>query len=170
MRFLLRRTRTSRHLDVLVFAIIVLAILFVLWLLPEPEPIEVSGSATVIDGDSLAVGGHEIRLLGVDAPEREQTCTRKNAEWRCGAEAAGALRNRMRGQTIKCSGNERDIHDRLLAVCRVRGTELNRWLVEQGWAVSYGHYYDEEQAAKRARRGIWSGSFTRPRDWRDEVR
>jgi len=170
MKSLLRRVRASRLLDILVFAAIVLAILSVLWLLPEPEPLKVSGSATIIDGDSLAVRGHEIRLLGVDAPERDQTCTRKGVEWRCGAESASALRNRLRGQTVMCSSTERDVHDRLLATCQVRGAEINRWLVEQGWAVSYGRYYGEEQAAKRARRGIWSGTFVLPRDWREETR
>lgn len=170
MKFLLRRTRTSRQLDILVFAVIVLAILLVLWLLPEPEPVKVSGSATIVDGDSLIVYGNEIRLLGIDAPERNQTCTRKNVEWRCGAEAASALRNRLRGQTVECSGTERDVHDRLLATCQVRDAEINRWLVQQGWAVSYGRYYGEEETAKRARRGIWSGTFVLPRDWRDEAR
>jgi endonuclease YncB( thermonuclease family) len=34
----------------------------------------ISGTATVKDGDSLMIGGLEVRLHGIDAPELDQTC------------------------------------------------------------------------------------------------
>lgn len=63
-----------------------------------------------------------------------------------------------------------DKHDRLLAVCSIGDVELNRWMVENGWAVAYGRYRDEERMAENQRRGIWQGRFERPRDWRDRDR
>ena len=137
MNILFRHSRRNRLFDIILFAAIVLGILAVLRFLPEPDPLEVSGIAAVIDGDSLRVGGVEIRLLGIDAPEGAQSCTRGGTRWPCGAQAAQKLENRVRGAIVECKGNERDVHNRLLAVCRVRGDEINRWLVEQGWAVSY---------------------------------
>lgn len=167
MRTLLNYARNNRIFDIILFAAIILGILAVLRFLPEPDPMEVSGVAGIIDGDSLRVSGVEIRLLGIDAPESAQSCTRNGASWQCGMEAARKLRNRLRGQTVFCKGHEHDVHDRLLALCRVRDLEINRWLVAQGWAVSYHGYPGEERVARKEKRGIWSGNFMRPRDWRD---
>ncbi len=157
-------------LDLAVFFLIVLAILGVLWLLPGPQPTKVTGLASVVDGDSLRVGGTEVRLVGVDAPERDQICVRDGTDWACGVKAASALRNHVRGKPVTCEGSKRDQHDRLLAVCSIRQANLNRWLVQQGWAVSYGRYLAEEEHAKQRRRGIWSGTFIAPRDWREGTR
>ena len=44
--------------------------------------------------------------------------------------------------------------------------ELNRWLVEEGWAVSFGGYQGAERTARTARKGVWAGEFLRPADWR----
>ena len=38
---------------------------------PAPLP---AGIARVIDGDTLEIGGKRIRLHGIDAPERRQSC------------------------------------------------------------------------------------------------
>jgi endonuclease YncB( thermonuclease family) len=167
MNALMRYMRRNRALDICVFAAIVLGILVVIRFLPEPDPMEISGTARVIDGDSLRIKGVEIRLRGIDAPESAQNCTRGGTSWPCGREAARKLENQVRGAIVTCKGNERDAHDRLLAVCWANGNEINRWLVEQGWAVSYNGYPAGERAARAGARGIWSGKFVRPRDWRD---
>jgi endonuclease YncB( thermonuclease family) len=170
MKTLFRHSRRNRPLDMILFAVIVLGILVVLHFLPGPEPVEVSGIARVIDGDSLHVSGVEIRLLGIDAPESAQSCMRGERNWSCGSESARKLGKLVRGRVVACKGNERDVHDRLLAICRVRGEEINSWLVEQGWAVSYHDYPGAERTARDAKRGIWSGNFILPRDWREENR
>jgi endonuclease YncB( thermonuclease family) len=170
MKTLFDTSRRNRTLDIILFAIIVLGILTVLRFLPKPEPVELSGTARIIDGDSIVVRGVEIRLLGVDAPEYAQNCMRGGSNWPCGADSARKLGNLLRGHTVSCKGGERDVHDRLLAVCRVRGDEINHWLVEQGWALSYHAYPGAERSAKAAKRGIWSGTFIRPRAWREENR
>ena len=161
------RTRRSRIADIVVFAVIVLVILAVLRFLPRPEPVRLSGHAQVIDGDSLVLQGAELRLKGIDAPEAAQECMRSGKSWPCGRAAARALAARLRAKTVICSGNERDAHDRLLATCKVGSLDVNKWLVEQGWAVSFHGFPAEESSARAAKRGIWAGPFMRPREWRE---
>jgi len=170
MRSLYARARRGRVSDIAIFAAIVVVIIAILRFLPQPDPLKVSGRPKLIDGDSLFVRGVELRLLGIDAPEIAQNCTREGANWPCGLEASRALRRFLGGKSIDCEGYERDVHDRVLATCKIGGVNLNRWMVEQGWAVSFHDYPSEERTARRAKRGIWSGSFLRPREWREENR
>ena len=69
-------------------------------------------------------------------------------------------------QKVFCKGLDIDKHDRLLALCRAGGIDLNREMVARGFAVSYGRYGKEEQTARKNKTGMWSGEFERPRDWR----
>ncbi len=39
-------------------------------------------------------------------------------------------------------------------------------MVGDGWAVSFGEYYQQEARAKKHKAGIWAGEFERPADWR----
>ena len=41
---------------------------------PQKKAITISGTARVIDGDSLVVSGQEVRIYGIDAFEYNQTC------------------------------------------------------------------------------------------------
>jgi endonuclease YncB( thermonuclease family) len=131
------------------------------------DPGSASGGMRAIDGDSFHLGSDEVRLVGIDAPEGRQTCDKGGLSWACGEEARRQLVRLVGGRDIGCDVEDRDKHGRLLAVCRVDGIEINRWMVEQGWAVSYGRYLDAERAAERTRRGLWAGQFERPREWRD---
>lgn len=167
MKGLLRRARRSHVWDFVLFALLVLALLAVIRLLPDPEMREARGRARVIDGDSLALDGVEIRLRGIDAPEYRQTCTRSGRTWPCGQEAARRLRGLVSGRAVACEGSVHDEHDRLLAVCRVGSREINRWLVENGWAVSFDGYLKAETEARAAGRGLWAGTFERPSEWRE---
>lgn len=132
------------------------------------------GRASVIDGDTIEIHGQRIRLFGIDAVESGQHCTRNGRPWLCGKESAFALEKRIGGSAIHCQGDEHDRYGRLVAVC-FKGTEdLNRWMVEQGWAVAYRRYSmsyaDAEAAARSAGRGLWSSSFEMPWDWRKQAR
>ncbi len=153
-----------RYLTILVVSIVIA--LFRYW--PSDIPERVVGKARIIDGDSLRVNGEEIRLVGIDAPESRQTCTRHGKAWACGTSATRALKEGVGRQTVECAIEGLDKYDRLLAVCSRGERDLNAWMVEQGWAVSYGDYRAEEQRAREAQRGVWSGSFDQPKEWRDE--
>ena len=129
-----------------------------------------SGPAEIIDGDSLSLSGISVRLFGIDAPEGKQTCNRSGAAWRCGEEAATQLRNLIGGNPIECRGRDIDTYGRTLAVCSVAGIEINRAMVEAGWATAFRKYSQdyvvEETRARAARRGIWTSEFQLPQDFR----
>ncbi len=130
----------------------------------EAGPAE--GTAKLVDGDSLFVGGKEVRLKGIDAPEGRQTCTREGKSWPCGEEARRQLSRMIAGLRVSCNSIETDQHGRLLGFCSAGGKELNREMVREGFAMSYGSFEAEQREAKAEKRGLWSGEFQRPRDWR----
>ncbi|MEO0327754.1 MAG: thermonuclease family protein [Pseudomonadota bacterium] len=156
------------YLKTLVFFI--LMAFAIAWLSNFSET-EISGSARAMDGDSLMLDGVEIRLEGIDAPELSQSCTTaKNSEktYLCGREARAFLRDLIRGQDVVCTSSEQDKFDRQLSTCFIGKTNLNAKMVAEGWAVAFGRYQTEENAARGAARGIWTGGFTMPQQWRDE--
>jgi endonuclease YncB( thermonuclease family) len=161
------RSRLRRLWDwLLTFAILGLLILLAARL-DRTETLNLAGRATVNDGDSITLGTERIRLRGIDAPEFDQTCREDGGIYPCGRRARDALVARIGGRPVSCAGWERDKYDRLLATCTAGGSDLNRSQVEAGWAVAYGDYGAEQDAARRKGAGLWAGSFDRPRDWRD---
>jgi len=57
-------------------------------------------------------------------------------------------------------------------VCSNGAVDLGAEMASAGLALAYrqytNDYVDEEAAARAARRGLWSGTFTEPWDWRRE--
>lgn len=132
-------------------------------------PIPLHGRAYAVDGDTIRLAGQRIRLLGIDAPEREQSCTGATGEvWACGEAARAAMAKLLAGGGVDCAASERDRYGRPLADCRVGGIDLGRSMVASGMAVADGAYLNEEEAARLAKLGIWAGSFTPPAEWRRE--
>ena len=131
-------------------------------------PDTIAGRARVIDGDSLRVGGKEVRLQGIDAPEGRQKCRRFGKDWPCGERSADKLKSLTGRAKLICKVSKRDRFRRFLATCYAGRKNLNREMVVQGWAVSYGRYKGEEARARKGGRGIWVGEFERPRAWRDK--
>ena len=132
----------------------------------QPGDTVVSGTAIVVDGDSLKLNGQEMRLKGIDAPEYTQICQRLGKEVPCGREAAAAMRKFLAQGPVTCVGYEHDRYNRLLVKCRVLGRDINAAMVREGQAVSFGEYLVEEAEARNDNRGLWSGTFDMPRDWR----
>ena len=137
--------------------------------------VTLSGPAEVVDGDTLAIRGEKtrIRLYGIDAPEGQQTCEDAAGQrYLCGSKASEALAALIgRNGRVSCEEEDRDRYGRVVAVCTVAGRSLNAEMVRQGWAVEYTQYSDgrfsgEEAEARRARRGLWAGTFVRPSEWR----
>jgi endonuclease YncB( thermonuclease family) len=134
---------------------------------------DIAGIARVADGDTLTIGKTKIRLAGIDAPEIDQECQAEGQAYRCGKRAAIALDELLRsrtGHTVHCRRAGQDRYQRVLARCLVDDVDVNGWMVEQGWAVSYRRFSDEyvgqENRAREARRGIWAGQFENPEDFR----
>jgi endonuclease YncB( thermonuclease family) len=124
----------------------------------------------VVDGDSLRLGGVDIRLAGIDAPELHQECVRSGRAYPCGEVARSALRSLVAGEALRCRVTGRDRYGRSLARCDGRTADIGAAMVEQGWAVAYGEYEREEASARGRSAGLWSGSFERPAEWRRDRR
>lgn len=138
----------------------------------------IAGIASVIDGDTIEVHGQRIRFNGVDAPETTQQCDDANGlPYQCGARAAAALDEFLSAsRPIRCDFVSWDRYGRYVGNCtRADGIGVAGWLVENGQALDWpkysgGAYADREAAAKVAKRGIWSGPFQPPWDWRADHR
>lgn len=139
---------------------------------PAPAANFPAGLGRAKDGDSLLVGDTEVRLFGIDAPESDQTCRRGTTIWACGSEAADRLSALVTGKEVQCTSMGMDQHRRVLGRCTVGMTDINRAMVATGYAVAYRHYSSDyisvEESAKANRRGIWSGTFEMPGDYRHD--
>jgi len=135
----------------------------------------ISGVPRIVDGDTLVIGTTKIRLASIDAPESDQVCLDANQmRWTCGIEVRDRLAAHVENRSIDCAPTGLDAYGRTLAICTVGGESLNAWMVRQGWALAFIRYSKEyvpdEQAARAAGRGLWSGAFIAPWDWRHRNR
>lgn len=137
---------------------------------------QIKGIARIVDGDSLEVAGHRLRLAGVDAPEYNQVAGQGKQVRHLGREATRALSDLIANRPVKCKVIDIDRYGRKLVVCyNYAGKDVGRELVKQGLAVAYGHrtraqarrYRFAEFRARLARRGIWSSSGNNPQSWRN---
>ena len=128
------------------------------------------GQTKVVDGDSLRIGTQDIRLWGIDAPELKQQCRNRQGTYACGRDARLKLIALVKNVTIDCDGLGADRYQRLLAVCRTAGQDINSVLVSGGFAYAYGWYVAEENAARSAKIGIWAAENERPKSYRDRTK
>lgn len=128
----------------------------------------------VRDGDTLLIGQTRFRIYGIDAPELHQNCADATGRsWPCGVKSTDRLKALMATPGAACTPRARDRFGREIANCRTDAVpDVGRAMVSEGLAVAFGvgeesDYLGEEESAKSGRRGLWQGSFQRPRDWRD---
>jgi endonuclease YncB( thermonuclease family) len=144
-----------------------------LLLLPAiAEAADITGPAKVREGDQIQIGASKIRLGGIDAPAVDQLCLNNTGErWTCGAAARDELIKHTDGKDWTCHVRQAaDRRGRVVARCEVDGEDIQKWMVKNGWALSYArvsHDYDaDEAAAREAKAGMWQGAFIAPWDWR----
>ena len=142
---------------------------------PATMPKKQTGGADTraIDGDTLVLEGVTVRLQGIDTPEASQSCRNAKARpYRCGAVSTAALRLMLASGDVRCDLEPNpDRYGRRIGTCTAAdGTDINRWMVRQGFAVAYRKYSKRyvmaEQAARKAKVGIWQGAFVLPWEWR----
>jgi micrococcal nuclease len=117
----------------------------------------------VIDGDTIVIsGGVRIRYLLLDAPE-----TTSGRDDCYGANATQLNTDLVLGKTIELDYDVecRDAYGRTLAYITVDGQDVNRLLVERGFACVLhippdgderaAEFQALEAAARAARRGLW---------------
>jgi endonuclease YncB( thermonuclease family)/flagellar motor protein MotB len=137
---------------------------------PASESV-ITGSASIVDADTIEISGKRIRIWGVDAIENGQLCTTNDQIWDCAKDAASALNAHLTGQTVVCSPVSHDPVGRVVAKCTVGAGDLGEWLVGAGLALDYpeyskGAYASDELKAKAQTLGVWRSTFIPPWEWR----
>ena len=149
-------------------ALAVAAVVF--WLTWPGNNSTFSGRASVIDGDTIHVGSHRVRLFGIDAPELAQLC----GTVACGERARAFLLELTADRPVSCRRVDTDKFKRTVATCITwHGHDLSEEMVRAGWAIelryySSGLYSTAEREARAAGAGVWSLKFQRPSEFRAE--
>lgn len=132
-------------------------------------------AASVIDGDTLQIGSAAVQLVGIDAPELGQVCTRTDRAVQCGRQAAQALRKIIDMATLAviCTPLEATAGTSV-ATCVQGERDISLTLIEGGFAITLPDaplaYRIAEEWAKFAGIGLWGGTFRAPAEWREENR
>src|SRR6195952_965879 len=132
---------------------------------------DITGVPRIREGDQIQIGNTRIRLGGIDAPSADQLCLNTDGErWTCGAAARDELIRHADKKPWTCHLRQTDRRGRQVARCEVDGEDIQKWMVKNGWALSFvrfSHDYDaDEKAAREAKAGMWQGAFIAPWDWR----
>ena len=135
------------------------------------------GQIKVVDADTIIFNNEKIRLYGIDAPEIEQFCYIEKEAWPCGKEATEYLKSLLKDVSLPsmhCKISSKDRYGRSIGVCYIEDKNINRNLVENGWALAYREYSKDfihnEKLASKKKVGIWQGEFVEPWNWRRGVR
>ena len=136
-----------------------------------PPPAVAAQTIRVVDGDTIDIDAQRYRLTGFDAPERHQKCRdASDQEWACGQAATEELERLASVDTVSCSDSGKDRYGRIVGSCSAGGKDFGAALVKAGLAVDdprYSPSYDaEEKKAKHEGRGMHSGRYLPPWDWR----
>ena len=109
----------------------------------------------VVDGDTVKFGPQLVRLFGIDAPEKGQTCD--DGHWHPGPLAKKALEDFIAGRPVSCRQVDYDRkNNRPVAVCFAGKDDLQALMVSAGWAWAYTAFSDQYSDAERraAARGV----------------
>ena len=143
---------------------------------------EISGIPKVVDGDTVHIDNYKFRLEGIDAPEMRQQCKKESfkisffigftfyKDYSCGRVSKEKLITKIDNIEIKCISSSKDRYKRYIATCYKGKTNLNQWMVRNGFAIAYRRYskiyVPDEEFAKENKLGLWQGKFMEPEKWR----
>lgn len=129
---------------------------------PGPDRIHADPNhVAVVDGDTLRLDGRVVRLAGVQAPGRGDTC-RDGAD--CGGKATSVLAGLVRDRRVECRLSGHDAMGRPYGACDANGTDLSRAIVASGWARAQPEtpaLADLELRARRQGAGLWAAALSR---------
>jgi endonuclease YncB( thermonuclease family) len=133
--------------------------------------VELEGVPQIVDADTVYIGTQKVRLSGIDAPEMDQICLDSRGQnSSCGVEAKTRLQEHAGNRPWICQLSGVDRYGRKLGTCLIDREDVSRWLVRNGWALAFRRYsmayVPDEDHAREHKRGLWSGAFIAPWDWR----
>jgi endonuclease YncB( thermonuclease family) len=124
----------------------------------------------------VPAGSHALSAGGHRCAQIDQNCVNQAGEvWPCGVAARDRLTAHIGNRAVSCKdeGPDPDHKLRRIGICSIEGEAitLNEWLVSEGWAIRFGssatgRFAPEEADARNNRRGLWSGCFAEPLDFR----
>ena len=128
----------------------------------------------VTDADTLKFGKIRVRLFGIDAPEKNQCCTKPDGtKLSCGYLAKDMLTKFLKDKPVHCDIVMQDTRwHRPVGVCRLvsSGLDLNALIVKGGLAVAAPQYstdyVDEQRFAEDHKSFLWGMKLENPADWR----
>ncbi|WP_309564948.1 thermonuclease family protein [Methylobacillus flagellatus] len=116
----------------------------------------------IADGDTLTImvnnTQHKIRLLGIDAPEKNQAY---------GKQSRVALNRAINGKQVTVDWNKRDDYGRIVGKVVYNGQDINLQQIQKGMAWHYKYFEREQEPedrssyaqaeyqAKRDKQGLW---------------
>ena len=143
---------------------------------------EISGIPKIIDGDTVHINENKFRLEGIDAPEMRQKCKKESLnisfiigftfykDYNCGKVSKEKLITKINNSEVKCISTSKDRYKRYIATCFKGKTNINQWMVRNGYAIAYRRYSQkyvlDEDFAKENKSGLWQGKFMNPEKWR----
>ncbi len=117
--------------------------------LPTPRPF--SGRAWIVDGDTITVERHRVRLFGMDAPELDQDG---------GHKAKARLIQLIRKARVRVEPLCFDQHGRIVAKVWHGETDVSERMVLDGYAVAMSYWHSDYNAAeleaRSGNRGLWA--------------
>lgn len=144
------------------------------------EPLRIIDGVVVkvVDGDTITVdsGGTrvKVRLDGIDAPETEKINRKTEAVTKpgqpYGEEALRALADKVSNQSVRLEVLAIDKYRRSVSMVWLGDRNINREMVQEGWAWAYRKYLDrsnkyfldDEGIARSEKRGIWQEADPEP--------
>ena len=135
------------------------------------------GKLDIQDGDTIWIGIHELRLIGLDAIEDDQTCNKGIQIVDCHKMSVDHLTKLVSHDDLVChlfldkDDKPRTSYGRLIANCYAAGRWISSAMIEDGWAVASENTDGRalkkiEENASAAGKGLHSLEFLRPKEHR----
>jgi micrococcal nuclease len=124
----------------------------------EGSPIDTAEGVVVkvVDGNKINVNSEgmilKIRLYGIDAPEKMKISLKtgevNKAGQPFGEESWKALENKVYHQKVQLEIIDIDRYGRMVAIVWLRGREINKEMVAEGWAWAYRKYIHDPTSVR----------------------
>ncbi len=127
-----------------------------------------NGGFKVMSGDSVRFGKRTLRLFGIEAPAKGQTCD--DGAWQPAPLATQALTDFIAGRPVACYQVETDKAKRPVVQCFVGEDDIQAYMVTSGWAWAVpqkkDRYVEDQRDAEKRKVGVHAHRCELPWVWR----